>query len=418
MPLALALAMQLIIIVTAPSTAQKATVVGAGSGSAQAAAAGTDAASNAGPEAAADAGTAAGSGRGGGGRAGGTAPAALPPGVSTSGDTSHCVAGREFDPNIAYWAPPCVPGTPGGPSANNGGATAPGVTADAVTVVNYVTNYGAEVNAILKAQGQLVTADDARPFDSAMQNFINKHFVLYGRKVKVITYQGQCRSVPPDLPCLIAEIDRVVDTYHPYIFEWLTTVCSACFAEIARKGVVAFGGDGFSDEFANQLSPYFYTGGESATRMERAFGEWWCKQLSSVSNPNRKVRYAQTNNPAQNFNGQPRRLGVISTNDPDNKDTVNKVLAPALAKCGDKIWHSYFYDENINTAAQQVEAGVSAMDTPSNAATTVLCLCDSVAPAFLLQGEQRHNYLSENLIASKQHMDWDLKVQSYDPTIA
>src|SRR5438045_6942045 len=123
------------------------------------------------------------------------------------------------------------------------------------------------------------------------------------------------------------------------------------------------GGDGFSDKFAHALEPYFYSGGESSTRVETGFAEWWCKNMTSVGT-GRKVQYALPNNPAQNFNGQPRRLGVISTNDPDNEDTVKQVLAPALAKCGDKIWHTYFYDQNINTAAQQVEAGISAMDTP------------------------------------------------------
>src|SRR5207245_8334856 len=142
---------------------------------------------------------------------------------------------------------------------------------------------------------------------------------------------------------------------------------------------IGIGGDGFSDGFTNANAPFFYSAGESSSRIETAFAQFYCNQLSSVNAPSRKVKFAETQNPAQNFNGQPRRLGVISTNDPDNKDTVHKVLEPALAKCGDKIWHTYFYDQNINTAAQQVESGINAMDTPQNPATTVLCLCDSVA---------------------------------------
>jgi hypothetical protein len=137
--------------------------------------------------------------------------------------------------------------------------------------------------------------------------------------------------------------------------------------------------------------------------------------MSSVNVPSRKVRYAETTNPAQNFNGQARRLGVLSTNDPDNKNTVLKVLSKALAKCGDKIWHTYFYDQNINTAAQQVAAGIAAMDTPQNPANVVLCLCDPVAPAFLYNGEQANNYYPENVIATDQTMDFDTTAQSYGP---
>jgi hypothetical protein len=328
------------------------------------------------------------------------------------------VNGRAFDPAIAWHAPACVPGTPGGSYPNNGGATYQGVTKNGITIVDYVTNYGAEVNAILEAQGQLVTADEAKIFDKAMANFMNTHYVFYGRKVSIITYQGQCQSVPPDVQCLRTEIDRVIDTYHPYMFFWNTTLCSECYREIARKKTVAMGGVGFSDELSNALAPYFYSASESATRIELAFAQFWCNQMSSVNEPNRRVKWASTRNgaqnPAQNFNGEKRRLGVISTNDPDNEDTVFKVLAPALKKgCGDKIWHTYFYDQNINTAAQQVEAGIAAMDTPQDPANVVLCLCDSVAPAFLYEGEQNHNYYPENVIATNQQMDYDQTAQSY-----
>ena len=418
-PLAAALAVQLVIIVLAPSTAQKGTTLASGGGGAGfAAGADTGGDNGAGGGAGAAGGAAGGAGgvAGGAGGPGGAASArgsgGLPPGVAT-GDTAHCAGSHQYDPALAYWAPPCVPGLPGAPFPNNGGSPGPGVTADSITIIDYVTNYGAEVNAILQAEGQLVTADDAKPFDAAIQSFINKRYTLYGRKVKIITYASGCQAVPPNVPCLTQEIDKVIDQYKPFGFFWNTTLCSACFAEVARKHVVAFGGDGFSDEFANQLAPYFYSGGESATRTETAFAQWWCNQMSSTNAPSRKVKYAKTNNPSQNFNGQARRLGVISTNDPDNEDTVNKVLAPALSKCGDKIWHTYFYDQNINTAAQQVEAGIAAMDTPTDPANVVLCLCDSVAPAFLYNGEQHHNYFPENVIASDQQMDWDTTGQSY-----
>lgn len=428
-PLAIALAVQLLIIVTAPSTGPSTVAAGNTASAAVTEAGGTTAAGGASSSepgaagAAADAGavpgdvggatTAGGATTGGAAAKPGSATAA-PPGVKT-GDITHCAAGRGFDPAIAYWAPPCVPGTPGGPFANNGGATSLGVTGDTITIVDYVSNYGAEVNAILAAEGQLVTYADSKPFDAAMEKFINEHYVLFGRKLKLITYQGQCTSVPPDYNCLLPEMDRVVDQYHPYMVFWNTTLCSACYAELARKKVIGVGGDGFSDEFAIANAPYFYSAAESSSRIERAFGEFWCAQMSSVNVPSRKVRYAETANPAQNFNGQPRRLGVLSTNDPDNKNTVLKVLSKALAKCGDKIWHTYFYDQNINTAAQQVAAGIAAMDTPQNPANVVLCLCDPVAPAFLFQGEQANNYYPENVIATDQTMDFDTTGQSYGP---
>jgi hypothetical protein len=248
-----------------------------------------------------------------------------------------------------------------------------------------------------------------------MQNFVNSHFVLWGRKVHIITYQGQCQSVPPDYPCLTGEMDQITATYHPLIVFWDTTLCSACFAELARDHVVGVGGAGFSDAFSNALSPFFYTAGESSTHVEEGFAQFYCNQLSSVSVPSRKVRFAGTANPAQNFNGQPRRLGVISTNDPDNEATVKNVLIPALQRdCGEKVWHTYFYAQNINTAALQVSETMQAMDTSQNPANIVLCLCDPVAPQFLYDGESSNNYWPENVIATDQGMDADIVARQYE----
>jgi hypothetical protein len=316
-----------------------------------------------------------------------------------------------------------VAGTIGGALANSGDSTYQGVSDREVKIVHYVDNPGAEVNAILQAEGLLVTYDQAKAFDTAMATFINAHYVLYGRKATIITYSGQCQSVPPDYGCLIPEMDRVIDTYHPYMFFWDTTLCSACYQEIARRKVVAVGGVGFSDEFTNaQVDPstraqLFYSAGESSTRIEKAFAQFYCSQLSTQTNPNRKVRYAETQNQLQNFNGQPRRLGILSTNDPDNENTVKNVLVPEIHRLcgnGELLNHFYFYAQDINTAAQQVAAGIAAMHTPQDPATIVLCLCDSVAPAFLFSGEQNNNYYPENVIASAEGMDVDPVGQSYE----
>jgi len=405
-PLVALAVLQLLIIGFVPSKAGK-------SGNQQVAAAnGGNRPTAGGPSAAAAGNTAAGAAGATGGAAGSTgggdSVGGAPPGADVGGDITHCVGGRQFDPAIAFWAPPCVPGTIGATGIDNGGGTYSGVTGDTITLVDYVSNYGAQVNAILAAQGSLVTYDDAQVLDAAWEKFINDHYVLYGRKVDIITYQGQCQSVPPNYSCLIPEMQSIVNTYKPFAVNWQTTLCSACYAELARLQTVAVGGTGFSDELGRALAPYFYTAGESATSIQQSFAEFWCAQMTGP------VKYAGTQNPAQNFNGKPRVLGIISTNDPDNQSTVQNFLVPLLEeKCGLVVDHFYFYDQDINTAAKQVAAGIAAMNTPTNPATTVLCLCDEVAPAFLFTGEQSNNYYPENVIATNQGMDSDKTGQSY-----
>jgi hypothetical protein len=129
---------------------------------------------------------------------------------------------------------------------------------------------------------------------------------------------------------------------------------------------------------------------------------------------NKNAIFAGTRNPAQNFRNTKRQLGLTSTNDPDNKYTVEHVLVPALAKCGQSLnGHEYFYAQDINTATQQSQEYVAKMNTPSNPATSVLCLCDAVAPQFGQNAQASDNYWPESLIADNQGMDLDNSAQSY-----
>jgi len=340
-----------------------------------------------------------------------------------AGDTSHCVGGRQFDPNLDFFAPPCTPGKPGQAGVANGGATSMGVTKDKITVVNYIPDYGAEVNAILRAQGLFYDAEDAKVMNAAFSSFINGKYNLYGRKLNIITYQGTCRTVPPDLPCLIGEMNTIAKRFKPYAVHFNTTVCSRCYAELARLKIVSFGGAGFSEEFRRQLKPYNYAEGISATLMAKRFANWWCNQMTSKGGSGRTAIFAGGQNPQQDFRNRPRELGVVSTDDPDNKGVVKDVLYPELAKCGEKVTHEYFYEQNVSTAEQQSQAGTAVMNSPQNPATSVVCFCDPVAPQFSYSASARNNYWPEALFASNQGLDTDATGQTYmdsggNPTLA
>ena len=423
-PLVLLAVVQLVLVLAAPSTAPNANALGGatpyGTTSDGTTAAGT-------PGAAVPGGSAAATGPGGtiaGGpaAAGTTAAAGAHGGQSATaggatgvgGDTSHCVSGRQFDPAIDYFAPPCVPGTLGATGVDNGGATWQGVTDKQIELVVYVADYGAEVDQILKAQGLYYNADDAKNWNGAYAKFINSHFQLYGRQLHIDTIQGGCRTVPPDYPCLIKDMDALVAKYHPYGVLWDTTVCSACYAELSRLHVVNFGGSGFSDAFHNANAPYSYDAGESSTRIELGLADWWCNQMTSKGGSGRTAIFAGDQNAAEDFRKKPRVLGVISTDDPDNKNTVTNVLYPALKRqCGESVTHEYFYAQDINTATQQSQAAAAKMNTPSNPATSVVCLCDPVAPQFGQNAFATDNYWPESIMATDQTMDWDSNAQTY-----
>ena len=135
-----------------------------------------------------------------------------------AGDTSHCISGRQFDPSIDYFAPPCVPTSNG----TNPGATYQGVTGSTITLVDYYPMGNSAVDTQLKLEGLYVSIADQRAWDSAVATFINSHYELYGRTVDIVVWQGTCSTIPPDDTCLDNEMNTIVATDHPFMVRWIT----------------------------------------------------------------------------------------------------------------------------------------------------------------------------------------------------
>lgn len=342
-----------------------------------------------------------GSGGSTGGSAGGTTGGPV-------GDTSHCKGGRQFDPAIDYYAPPCTPRW----SGNNGGATYQGVTKDKITLVRYYAKGSDAVDAILKAQGSYVSVDQHRQYQAVEQKFINDHYELYGRQVELKIFEGHCNTIPPDVSCLRGEMQEMVTSMKPYAVYWNSSLCSACYDELSKLKTVNVGGWHFRDDFSKLRAPYHWDVQMSGTTMAQHAARWWCAQLNG-----KPARYAGSANPAQDLRDNVRKLGVISTNDPENKASVEVDLRGELQKCGAGYGDNYyFYEQDITTADQQRRAAVLRMNpvgSGENAATSVMCFCDLVAPSFLYSEEQNQNYYPENLIVGSGYMDADAASQAY-----
>ncbi|MEY2478008.1 MAG: hypothetical protein QOG87_3323, partial [Actinomycetota bacterium] len=349
-----------------------------------------------------------GSGGGGDGGTGGGGGEGGPP----AGDTSHCVAGRQFDPKIDFYAPPCTPAFTG----DNGGATYQGVTKDKITIVRFISKGSDAVDAILKAQGAYVAKEQYEAFHVKAAKFINEKYELYGRQVEIKTVQGTCNSIPPDVACLRGEMRQMVSQYKPYAVYWNSSLCSACFDELSKLRTVNVGGWHFRDSFNQQRAPYHWDVQMSGTKMAQHAGRWYCSQLHG-----KPAKYAGSANRTQDLRDNPRSLGVISTDDPENKGSIEVELKSELGKCGTGYGsHVYFYEQDLTTADQQRRAAVLKMNpvgSGENAATSIMCFCDLVAPSFLYSEEQQQNYYPENLMVGSGFMDADASAQAYMGTL-
>ncbi|MBW3536248.1 MAG: ABC transporter substrate-binding protein, partial [Actinobacteria bacterium] len=325
----------------------------------------------------------------------------------------HCVDGRQYDPAFYYYAPVCVPKFTG----DNGGATYRGVTKDKIKIVHYTGNLGEAVEALLRAQGSASERSDRDAFRRAVMNVINARYELYGRKIEMVEWEGQCAAVPPDYPCLRNEMRQMVQREKPFAVIWATSLASPAFDELSALKVVNLGGWHFRDIFNQQRRPYHWDVTMGGTQLVRHVGEWWCKRMHGG-----KARYAgETGNgegqnpPSNDIRSRTRVLGVISTDDPENKLAINDLKAE-LSKCGATVAHEYYYAQDITTAEQQRDAAVDEMQE-SPEATTIMCFCDLVAPIFLYAECQDRGYYPEHIIVGTGFMDADAAAQAYDNTL-
>src|SRR5207302_4477676 len=99
-----------------------------------------------------------------------------------TGDKGKCAPGGLLQENITFTAPPCMPAFAGA----NGGNTYAGVTADTINVVVIIPSYG-ETDKALAATGLAETPEQAQEDANTYAAFFNKHYELYGRKLKIIS---------------------------------------------------------------------------------------------------------------------------------------------------------------------------------------------------------------------------------------
>jgi hypothetical protein len=344
---------------------------------------------------------------------GGTAPAAGAPGAvagqtgaATTGGTTgskpgatsaaagkpHCVTGL-LNP------PPCVQTWPGG---SNGGATSPGVTGDAITVLMYHNKENPASSAIIKQVGVYMSPADDAAYLKAAAEFINSHYQLYGRTLKLIDVVGQCDIAPPQESCFRAEADSLVSRYKPFAVFWANNMNETAFLdELSRKGVVNWGGWNFTDSFSKSLRPFHWDVLMGGDRQAEIAAEYWCKQLA-----NRPAKFA-----GSELAAKPRKVAIMTADTPMTAPNGRKLLS-LLQKCDKNSPKLQLYSSNTSTAASQSTTTMAQLHR--GGVTSILWFSDPIAPVYATKQMTSQGYFPEHVLVGSGLLDFDSLGQAYD----
>lgn len=402
-----------LLIAVLPGNAPNATGVAAGSG-------GTGGSSAGGSAGTAGGASGVGSGPGGAGAAGagadgsgGGAPgagttAANNPDV-TFGTGPHCRPdGRQM--GFSYYMPPCVQWN----STNNGGATAPGVTANQIKIVRWLGFQDDATKAILRAY-KLSDEDDVikRSYD-AYRAYSNHHYQTYGREVIYEDFSASADSTNDE--AMIADAARIADMqpFAVIVGNPAATMPTILASELNARGILCSGCTvSLSTEYYRE-NPMIIPGGlPSINEYCQQAAEYVGKRLAGKN----AIYAGDELNPLQGFKNKTRVFGLMYLNgqkqkvDPEG-ERGRRICEEAFAQYGVSfaVQVSYLYDPGrnqndvSNMIAQFKSAGV----------TTIIPLVDPLSPILITREATNQTYFPEWFVTGTGLSDTTTAGRLYD----
>lgn len=326
--------------------------------------------------------------------------------------------GRRCDPTTgrikvpSVYAPPCVPvwgGTKpwkdkgGSTVTTNGADTAPGVTADSITVAYYAPG-SADLAGAMQALG---VVDQPGAADAAIKQLVeqgNALFETYGRTVKVIRFDATNDGKNPS--AARADAIRVADELGAFASIGGPAQTSAYQDELARRNVLCIA-CGYSTPSSTYERNAPYSWGQLATPDQLVYGvlDFGVRNLFG-----RPATFA--GDPAMRT--QTRRFGIVNYDqDPPVFGDLERTATARYRKKGFSaaVQLSYLLDPStLSTQAQTIIGKLKEARV-----TSVVFLGDPLMPKFLTEQATKQDYYPEWIVTGTVFTDSTAAGRLYDP---
>jgi len=320
-------------------------------------------------------------------------------GRAATGDVPLCTDRTDQIPGDPY-SPPCLSF-----SGSNGGGTTRGVDDKTIRVAYRVTpdtDYASVIQQMAASDIKPDTPESVQRTLRVLTQYINEHFQLYGRKIELVPYDGK--------GTVIGEIfgggqdaataDAVKVDAELNVFADISAITEPYANALARRKIVSMSAPYVSDEWFQERRPYGWSLPPSCTLVSKAATEYANKKLFG-----RDARWA-----GGDLQGQPRKVAVISPDNPEYQRCADSGIAEVQAAGNDVLRLTYTLD--IGSLSNQAASLVAKLK--DEGITSVGCACDPLLPIFLTGKAQEQGYSPEWLVMGTALTDSDFAGQLYE----
>lgn len=312
------------------------------------------------------------------------------------GDRCDTDTGRVAVPD--YFAPECYAPFTG----DNGGATSTGVTADEITIVNYV---GQEGDPIIAYITDAINNDDTTQdyFDTmkGLVDYYSAYYELYGRTINLVTYEGTGGAT--DEVAARADAAAIAEQYSPFVVLGGPALTSAFADELAARQVMCIGcTPGQPPEFYEERDPYVWGLDGSAIQKQTHVLEFIEKQLIGKNAEHGGDAVIAT----------PRSFGLVYLESSGASKDLADQFAAKMEALGAPFAAVSAYQLDPATIQQTASQVITKMK--SAGVTTIVFSGDPVAPRDFTKEATAQEYFPEWVVAASTLVDVTAFARTYD----
>ena len=296
-----------------------------------------------------------------------------------------------------YFAPFCMAPF----SGDNGGATDQGVTADEITIVQYM---GPDSDPIINYITDAIKVDDTNAQEQEVitrfMEYFQTYYEFYGRSINYVVYEST--GLSNDEVTARADAQRIVEEYQPFAVIGGPALTNAFGDELAALETLCISCGGGSPDWFAERDPYVWAIDGSAEQKQVHVVEFIGKQL--VGKP--------ASHAGEEFQDTERKFGLVYIESSAESQILADLMVERLTEVGAAPAEVIPYQLDPGTIQQTASQVIAKLK--ASGVTSVILASDPVAPKDFTREATAQEYFPEWIVAAATLTDTTAFGRSYD----